>query len=119
MGRRRIGQERFGFAVDRGQHSSLNELAKLIDWTSVDSALGVISCAAKGEPAWPPLALFKAMLLSIWYDLSDVKLAEALDDSHLIPAVLRVFGFGADAGAHRLCAFSKGACCARTGQSPV
>jgi IS5 family transposase len=26
------------------------------------------------------LALFKAMLLSIWYDLSDVKLAEALDD---------------------------------------
>jgi transposase, IS5 family len=26
------------------------------------------------------MALFKAMLLSIWYDLSDVKLAEALDD---------------------------------------
>lgn len=28
----------------------------------------------------PPLALFKAMLLAVWYDLSDVKLAEALDD---------------------------------------
>ena len=26
------------------------------------------------------MALFKAMLLSIWYDLSDVKLSEALDD---------------------------------------
>ncbi|TIR47369.1 MAG: transposase [Mesorhizobium sp.] len=37
-------------------------------------------CSARGEPAWPPEALFKAMLLSIWYDLSDVKLAEALDD---------------------------------------
>jgi len=36
--------------------------------------------AAKGEPAWPPLAMFKALLLSIWYDLSDIKLAEALDD---------------------------------------
>src|SRR5437868_5469995 len=36
--------------------------------------------AAKGEPAWPPLALFKALLLAVWYDLSDVKLAEALDD---------------------------------------
>lgn len=36
--------------------------------------------AAKGERAWPPLAMFKALLLSIWYDLSDVKLAEALDD---------------------------------------
>ena len=33
--------------------------------------------AANGEPAWPPLALFKALLLSTWYDLSDVKLAEA------------------------------------------
>lgn len=36
--------------------------------------------AANGEPAWPPMAMFKALLLSIWYDLSDVKLAEALDD---------------------------------------
>jgi transposase, IS5 family len=33
--------------------------------------------SARGEPAWPPLALFKAMLLAIWCDLSDVKLAEA------------------------------------------
>ncbi|WP_438752211.1 IS5 family transposase [Pararhizobium sp. O133] len=58
----------------------MDELSKLIDWGSVDRALGVVSCSAKGEPAWPPLALFKAMLLSIWYDLSDVKLADALDD---------------------------------------
>ncbi|KJF71661.1 MULTISPECIES: IS5 family transposase [Agrobacterium] len=80
MSRRSIGQEKFGFAVDRGQHSSLDELAGLIDWVPVDQSLGVISCSAKGEPACPPMDLFKAMLLSIWYDLSDVKLAEALDD---------------------------------------
>lgn len=80
MSRRRIGQEKFGFAVDRGQQSSLDKLVRLIEWAPIDQALGVISCAAKGEPAWPPLALFKAMVLSIWYDLSDVKLAEALDD---------------------------------------
>jgi len=65
---------------ERGQRSSLDELSKLIGWVPVDRALKVISCAAKGEPAWPPLPLFKAMLLSIWYDLSDVKLAETLDD---------------------------------------
>lgn len=35
-----------------------------------------LSCFAKGNPAWPPLALFEAMLLVIWYNLSDVKLAE-------------------------------------------
>ena len=80
MARRRIGQEKLGFAVDRGRHSSLDELAKLIDWIPIERHLSVISCAAKGEPGWPPLALFKALLLSIWYDLSDVKLAEALDD---------------------------------------
>ena len=43
-------------------------------------ALSGVYAAAKGEPAWPPLALFKALLLAVWYDLSDVKLAEALDD---------------------------------------
>ncbi|MER8831041.1 IS5 family transposase [Mesorhizobium sp. M0938] len=80
MSLRGIGQEKFGFAVDGGRHSSLDELARQIDWASIERHLAVISCAAKGEPAWPPTALFKAMLLSIWYDLSDVKLAEALDD---------------------------------------
>lgn len=39
-----------------------------------------IHASAKGEAAWPPLAMFKALLLSIWYDLSDVRHAEALDD---------------------------------------
>lgn len=78
MSRRRIGQETFGFAVDRAVASSLDDLARLIDWVPIDQALAVISCSAKGEPAWPPLCLFKAMLLSIWYDLSDVKLADAL-----------------------------------------
>ncbi|WP_245424578.1 transposase [Sinorhizobium sp. BJ1] len=80
MGRRRIGQEKFGFVLERGKPSSLDALVKLIDWAPIDGALGMISCAAKGEPAWPPRALFRAMLLSVWYDLSDVKLAEALDD---------------------------------------
>lgn len=42
MSRRRIDQEKFGFAVDRGQHSSLDELAKLIDWAPIDDAFGVI-----------------------------------------------------------------------------
>ena len=80
MSRRRIGQESFGFGDAGRRHSSLDDLAKLIDWASVDHWLVDISSAAKGEPAWPPLALFKALLLAVWYDLSDVKLAEALDD---------------------------------------
>lgn len=43
--------------------------------------VGVYAAAkAKGELGWPPLALFRAMLLAVWHNLSDVKLAEALED---------------------------------------
>lgn len=82
MSRRRIGQESFRFnsLALAGRSSSLDELSGLVDWLPVDAALKDIHTAVKGEPGWPPLALFKAMLLAVWYDLSDVKLAEALDD---------------------------------------
>jgi transposase, IS5 family len=81
MARRRIGQETFGFEGARaGAGSPLERLHALIEWSGIECQLGRIYGAAKGEPAWPPLALFKALLLAVWYDLSDVKLAEALDD---------------------------------------
>jgi IS5 family transposase len=60
--------------------TSLDELSALIDWTPVSALLAPLYSAPKGEAAWPPLAIFKAMLLAVWYDLSDVKLAETLDD---------------------------------------
>jgi IS5 family transposase len=81
MGRRRIGQEKLGFAGTRGDRRSfLDDLEGLIDWAPVERRLAVIPCSAKGEPAWPPLAVLRALLIAVWYDLSDVKLAEALDD---------------------------------------
>jgi IS5 family transposase len=82
MSRRRIGQESFRSNPQSlaGRSSSLHELSCLIDWLPVDAALKDIYTAAKGEPGWPPLALFRAMLLAVWHDLSDVKLAESLDD---------------------------------------
>lgn len=80
MAHRSIGQEQFGFAGRARPASSLDELGALIDWSPVAALLDALYSATKGEPAWPPLAMFKVLLLSIWYDLSDVKLAEALDD---------------------------------------
>jgi IS5 family transposase len=80
MSRRRIGQGSFVLSAEPQRRSSLDDLAALIDWTAVEPLLNGISAAAKGEPAWPPLALFKALLIAVWYDLSDVKLAEALED---------------------------------------
>lgn len=80
MAQRSIGQERFGFSGSERTTSSLDALVSLIDWHAVAVLLDPLYPASKGEPAWPPLAMFRALLLSIWYDLSDVKLAEALDD---------------------------------------
>lgn len=39
MSRRRIGQEQFGFVVDRVHHPSLDALAILLDWVPIEQAL--------------------------------------------------------------------------------
>jgi IS5 family transposase len=80
MARRRIGQEDLIARPEPRSASSLSELAALLDWREIDHHLTGISAAAKGEPGWPPLALFRGLLLATWHDLSDVRLAEALDD---------------------------------------
>jgi IS5 family transposase len=55
-------------------------MAALLEWTEIDRQLAGISASERGEPGWPPLALFRPLLLATWHDLSDVRLAEALDD---------------------------------------
>ncbi len=79
MARRKIGQERFSF-LDAARPTQLDALNGLVDWREIDASMADISGSSKGEEGWPPLCLFKAFLLARWYDLSDVKLAEALDD---------------------------------------
>ncbi|MGI9416716.1 MAG: transposase, partial [Geminicoccaceae bacterium] len=64
----------------REKRSSLDELAGLIDWAPIERRLEVIHAAPWGEASWPPLAMFRGMLLAVWHDLSDIKLADALDD---------------------------------------
>jgi transposase, IS5 family len=94
MSRRQIGQETFSFSAnENARRSSLEDLVDLIEWAAIDKHLSNITGSVKGEPAWPPLCLFKALLLAVWYDLSDVKLAEALDDR---ASFRRFCGFSAD-----------------------
>jgi IS5 family transposase len=80
MARRRIGQEDLIARQEAQAAASLTEIAALLDWSEIDRTLVCISASAKGELGWPPLALFRALLLATWHDLSDVRLAEALDD---------------------------------------
>lgn len=80
MAHRRIGQEAFRFDAKAGRQTSLDALAGLIAWPAVDQLLARLYPGLKGEKAWPPLAMFKALLLATWSDLSDGMLAEALAD---------------------------------------
>lgn len=61
MARRHIGQERLLDHAGGKPRSSLEALDCLIDWRPLDQALAGMYAAAKGEPAWPPLAMFKAL----------------------------------------------------------
>lgn len=63
------------------EHSALkvlDEVHDLIDWDRIEGMLSCIHANKKGEQAWPPLLMFKAMLLQSWYNLSDPKLEEQL-----------------------------------------
>jgi transposase, IS5 family len=72
-----LGKKHCGSA-ETERRTSLDELAVVIDWAIINQPLAALYRSPKGEKAWPPLAMFKALLLGTWYDLSDVMLAEAL-----------------------------------------
>jgi IS5 family transposase len=89
MARRRIGQEELLARAEPRAAASLSQRAGLIDRAAIDRHLVGISAAAKGERGWSPLALLtalralpgaRALLLASWHELSDVTLAEALDE---------------------------------------
>ena len=80
MAYRLIGQESLEIVAASRSSASLEKLSGLIDWGRIATLLEPLYPASEGELARPPLAMFKALLLAVWHDLSDVKLADALDD---------------------------------------
>jgi IS5 family transposase len=84
MGQRRIGQLGFldGMLNRRsaGRRDVLHEIDQLLDWSAFERLLAVIPVAAKGEPSFPPLMMFKVLLLQRWYGLSDPAMEAALFD---------------------------------------
>lgn len=85
MPQKQVGQLGFEdglLAQRRGrQRDDLEAISGLIDWAGIEAVLSpVVSKSRKGEPSWPVLVLFKALLLQRWHDLSDEKLEENLSD---------------------------------------
>lgn len=56
------------------EHNAIKELDglnALIDWKSIESYMTEVNNKVKGNLAWPPLMMFKILLLQSWYNLSD------------------------------------------------
>jgi IS5 family transposase len=52
----------------------------MIDWEPFARLLAGVNAAAKGEASYPPLMMFKVLLLQRWYTLSDPEMEAALWD---------------------------------------
>ena len=57
---------------------SLDDTEALLDWSKVERLLTPIYASTTGRPSYPLLTLFRSLLLGVWYQLSDVQLAQAL-----------------------------------------
>jgi len=63
------------------EHEFIKELDgvnELIDWNAVEQLLINIHSYTAGEKAWPPVMMFKCLLLQVWYNLSDPGIEKSL-----------------------------------------
>ena len=58
----------------------LEDLMKTIEWSAFDVLFAQINANTKGAPGYPPLTMFKIVLLQQWYTLSDPQAEEAVRD---------------------------------------
>lgn len=73
------------YCIDKrvNRKSFLMDVDRIIDWKPIDKLLKKHykkTQAADGRPAYPPLPLFKMLLIQRWYNLSDPGLEEAVND---------------------------------------
>jgi transposase, IS5 family len=83
MAERRMGQLSFADQVAAeaaAANAVLERLSALIVWDEVEALLKDIHGGRMGAPAYPALAVFRALLLQQWYGLSDPQLEDALAD---------------------------------------
>jgi len=64
--------------IDHPILHSLDDTEALLEWSKLECLLSSVYAAKTGRPSYPLLTLFRGLLLGIWYQLSDVQLAQCL-----------------------------------------
>ena len=78
---RDIGQSSFADVfVSGGGNRRLERISSLLDWDRISALLEGVYASTTGRPSFPPLVLFKVLLLQGWYGLGDPAMEEALGD---------------------------------------
>ena len=78
---RDVGQSSFADAfVSGGGNRRLERISSLLDWDRISALLEGVYASTTGRPSFPPLVLFKVLLLQGWYGLGDPAMEEALGD---------------------------------------
>lgn len=52
----------------------------IVNWAPIEKRLEILYDPSKGRLSYPPLVMFKALLLQQWFNLSDRDLSEAIAD---------------------------------------
>ena len=63
------------------EHKSLSELDdvhNIINWTEIEQTLSNLYSSKRGAPSYPPLMMFKILILQAWYNLSDEALEKQI-----------------------------------------
>jgi transposase, IS5 family len=85
MPRRKIGQlDWLDAEVSERRNrrvATLSHLSRLVDWSAFERLLSQIHAARTGEASYPPVMMFKVLLLQRWYGLSDPAMEAALSDT--------------------------------------
>jgi IS5 family transposase len=63
------------------EHKSLSELDdvhNIINWSEIEKTLSNLYSSKRGAPSYPPLMMFKILILQAWYNLSDEALEKQI-----------------------------------------
>lgn len=83
MAHRRVGEMSLADALVPARAASnpmLDRVLELVEWAAVERHLRGLHASNRGAPGYPPLTMFKAMLLQQWHGLSDPEAEAALAD---------------------------------------
>ncbi len=84
MAQKIVGQLGFVDQLTRGvgrkSGEVLEQISALVDWPALEALMSGFYPSQTGEKAFPPLLMFKVLLLQAWHGLSDPEMEASLDD---------------------------------------